>query len=144
MRTAFQIDLDYKSKTFGGVLANSVKDGYDSRLFVERLMTDKIFIPLLTMRQGQEWCDDAFLYYHIVHNFEGFKKGQTDDPYFLWFIGYTYKYWMITRKMKPIQVYKILDYDKFRNAFPFYHTQDWDFIINDATNAYKLGLFMDS
>ena len=141
MRTAYQIDLEYKAKTFGQVLQDSIKDGYDSKLFVERLMTNKIFIPVLTMRQGQEWCDDAYLYYHLVHNYGEFEKGKTDDPFFLWFMGYTYKYWMVTRNMKPADVYMILNYDRFRNAFPFYHTQDWDFIIEDATYMYNNDLY---
>ena len=137
MRTAEQIDLHYRSTVFGDVFKLSVRDGYDSEKFVKQLMTSKEFVWVLTMKQGQEWCDDAFLYYHLTHNYTPFEKGQTLDPYAMWFIGYTYEYWMLTKNKKPSQVYRILPFRQFYGMFPFYHTQDWDFIISDATNQYE-------
>ena len=38
---------------------------------------------------------------------------------------------------KPCQVYKILPIETLEERFDFYHTQGWDFIIQDATDMYN-------
>lgn len=50
----------------------------------------------------------------------------------MWFAGYLYKYWMMTRGIDRRKIYRFLPFEKFLNGFAFYHTQDWDYIINDV------------
>ena len=129
-------DLNTKSRFLGDAFKLSVRDGYDSKKFVQAIMTRREFVPLLTMLQGQEWCDEHFLYYHLIRNYTPFIKGETVDEYSMWFMGFTYKYWMQSRKKNPREVYEILPFDTFYQMMPFYHTQDWDFVINDALNEH--------
>lgn len=64
-------------------------------------------------------------------------KGDTEDDYLMWFTGYLYKYWMTTRNLDRRQVYKILPFDKMIKAFDFYHTQDLEYVVEEATRVYN-------
>ena len=135
-------DLHRKCKFLGGVFRASASDGYESISFVRKLMTDSQFAFLLTHDQMIEWCDDSFLYHHIIRHYPVFEKGETADPYLLWFAGYLYKYWMNTRNIPPDKIYQILPLERLSAMFAFYHTQDWDFVIEDSTRLYHEDAFV--
>ena len=101
-------------------------------------MTDKRFEDRIIDHDAFEWCDQAFLCCDIVEDFGvKFKQGETLDQYVLWFAGYLYKWWIMMYHKKPSQVYKILPIETLEERFDFYHTQGWDFIIQDATDMYN-------
>lgn len=110
----------------------------DSRAFIKTIMTDKRFEDRIIDHDAFEWCDQAFLCCDIVEDFGvKFKQGETLDQYVLWFAGYLYKWWIMMYHKKPFQVYKILPIETLEERFDFYHTQGWDFVIQDATDMYN-------
>lgn len=121
-----------KCEIFGKMLALSAeKYHFDSLSYIERLMTDKRFEDILMVDERTEWCDEYFLS-SVINDMYPFETGNVLDPYMLWFIGYTYKYWMRTRNLTPKTVYDILPIRTFIERFGFYHTQGWEYIIADA------------
>lgn len=127
---------DYKCEVFGGVFKLASQRGIDCKKFVKDVMTSSKLNRLFIMDDCQEWCDSYYLY-HEIENRIPLVKGDTEDDYLMWFTGYLYKYWMSTRNLDRRQVYKILPFDKMIRAFDFYHTQDWEYVVEEATRVYN-------
>lgn len=61
----------------------------------------------------------------------------------MWWLGNLYKYYIkqgVHQDMKYI--YKILPFNRFVANFNFYHTQGWDYVIDDAIENYKTGNYI--
>lgn len=134
-------DFEYRQlhhicNVFSTAFKTSVKDCCNSYDFARKTMTTKSIDWLFTVDDCQDWCDGWFLY-SVLNNNLNFKKGKSLDEYFMGFAGYLYKYWMNTRKMDRKEIYKILPLKRLKASFEFYHTQNWDFIIEDATKVFK-------
>lgn len=126
-------ELTRKCYLFGALFKRSVFLGYSSKEFVDQIMTCELYDRNYNLDEGYDWCDECWLM-RIFENIKPFKKGnEYIDEFELWFMGYLYKYWTSTRKLSRQEVYKILPFEKFDNMFAFYHTQGWDYVINDAT-----------
>lgn len=133
----FDSALNYKCDTFGRAFEVSVLQyGCESNNFVKKVMTDKKLDWLFEMDDCQEWCDGYYLM-SILEYYEHFKKGACADDYAMWWLGYLYKYWMVTRGTSRYEIYKILPLKRFLATFEFYHTQDWDYVIDDAIRVYE-------
>lgn len=126
---------DRKCKIFAELFRLSAKKGYDSLDFVKKVMTDKTLDWLFAVDDCQEWCDEAFLM-SVMERQIDFKKGEILDDYLLWFAGYLYKYWMLKYSLDRRIIYKILPLKRLNASFGFYHTQGWDYVINDAVKVY--------
>lgn len=129
-------DIDWKSDIFGCTLRESVRDNFDSRLFVQSVMLLPNTQELLYNDEGWNWTDEWVLYDKLKRLTKP-KVGKTLDAYFLWFTGYLYKYWSLTRKLKMCEVYKYLPIEKLESHFDFLHTQDWDKVIDIALNEMR-------
>ena len=127
---------DEKSEILGRAFVLSAKEGYESKEFVKAVMSSPKIEFFINVDESADWCDEWFLFANFEQCYK-FKKGKTIEEYELWFMGYLYKYWMRTRHMKAKDVYKILPFEEFHNRFGFYHTQGWDYIIEDMTQEYK-------
>lgn len=112
------------------------KHKYDSEDFVKKVMTDKKLDWLFAEDNCQEWCDGHFLM-SVLDYYENFKQGKCADDYAMWWLGYLYKYWMTTRGTSRREIYKILPFKRFMASYKFYHTQGWDYVIEDAIRTYK-------
>lgn len=115
---------------------SSVQYNYDSEYFVKTVMTSKNLDWLFEDDECQEWCDGHFLM-NVLDYYENFKSGKCADEYLMWWLGYLYKYWMSTRGTSRQEIYKILPFNRFVASFGFYHTQGWDYVIDEAIRTYK-------
>ena len=114
---------------------------YDSEDFVKKVMTDKELDWLFAIDDCQEWCDGYFLM-SVLDYYEDFNSGKCVDDYALWWLGYLYKYWMNTRGTSRKEIYKILPFKRFMSSYEFYHTQGWDYVIDDAIRTYNTGNYI--
>ena len=138
----FDSNLMWKCEIFGTAFKlSSVRYKYDSEHFVKTVMTDKSLDWLFTNDDCQEWCDGYFLM-SVLDYRENFKSGVCADEYLMWWLGYLYKYWMKTRGTSRKEIYKILPFKRFVATFGFYHTQGWDYVIDDAIRTYKTGNYI--
>lgn len=132
-----------KSEIFGRTFALSSKEGMDSKKFVEAVMTEESMSDLVNVDEDQRWCDEYMLLNRLEDKREKpFEKGDTTDQYVMWFLGYLYKYWMRLYNLDAKTVYKILPFDRYLVMYNYYHTQDWDKVIYDATESYKEGNYI--
>lgn len=129
--------LNHICKVFATAFETSVTDGCESYSFAKKVMTTKSIDWLYTVDDCQDWCDGWFLYGVLKHELKGFRKGKSEDKYFMNFAGYLYKYWMNTRGTDRKEIYKILPLERLKASFDFYHTQGWEYIIEDAISTYN-------
>lgn len=129
--------LHHISNVFSTAFESSVYNNCDSYDFARKVMTTKEIDWLFGNDDVQDWCDGWFLFSVFEHELGAFKKGTTLDKYVMKFAGYLYKYWMNTRHTDRYQIYEVLPLERLVATFGFYHTQGWDYIINDAVKTYK-------
>jgi hypothetical protein len=112
--------------------------------FIDFLFNDDFCSSMLQNNMSFEWCDDAFMLDTILRRYKevyksSFPKSKIEyDDYVLWFGGYLYKYWIDYKDLKPDELPSILNklsWKKYLNGFEFYHTQDWQFIVNEVSNS---------
>lgn len=128
-----------KSEIFGKLFElSSSKYGFDSRSYISAVMTTPAIEDMIMNDERTEWCDAWFLSAVLNREISAYKGGEQFDAFTLWFMGYLYKYWMRTKKMRPADVYSILPVDVFLERFGFYHTQGWNYIIADAEHTREL------
>ena len=135
----FDITLHYKCNLFGKAFVLASRDGYNVDKFVKEVMTSKELDWLFAIDDCQEWCDEYFFYAILRENVKCKKQTHfvPEDDFFMWFAGYLYKYWMNTRGTPRSLIYGILPLQKLRDNFGFYHTQDWDRVIDDCLKFSK-------
>lgn len=126
-----------KCDIFADLFVLSVERGLASISFVTELMTNPVYKFWVTTDESQEWCDEYFLL-QVFENIKPFKKGGVANSFDMWFMGYTYKYWMRTRKMSPKRIFKILPVEWFLARMGKYHTEDYDYVIDDAIKYRKI------
>ena len=125
-----------KSNILAKVFELSVKNGYSSEEFVETIMCNEKLAYLINEDNVPDWSDGYFLIATFSSEYS-FKKGKTISKDKMWFLGYLYKYWMRSRSMSAKEVYGILPFKRYLAMYDFYHTQGWEYIIQDATEMYK-------
>ena len=114
----------------------SVEKGIESYTFVKEFMNSKIGRNILLELETKPFNSFAYMF-DIIQDELHVKQGKTYDSYVMWMYGYLIKYWTAYRDITPEQIWKILPIDMFNNMFGFYHTQGWNYIIDDATDRYK-------
>ena len=133
----FDITLDEKCDIFGCMFKLlSTEHQFDSALAVKTIMTDEKLYWLFPDIHNQDWCDERFMLSQIMARVH-FVKGKVANDYAMWFLGYLYAYRIVIRGSIREEVYKILPFNRFMASFEFYHTQGWDFVIDDAIKTYK-------
>lgn len=108
----------------------SGRDGFDSKDFAEKMMNSEYGTMVLEDRRMIEYSDRGFMYEGILRGMT-FNKGEVYDGDVLYLAGYLYKYWISTRNAKAQEIYKIAPIELIDRRYGFYHTQDFDYIIND-------------
>lgn len=121
-----------ESRMCGRMFKWSVKRGYDSEEFCRTVMTSEWGIPVMDGRTASEWSDELFL----LSGFEtycGLSLGECYPECVMQFIGYLYKYWVMTYKVPPPLVYKIASPIRILSQYSFLHTQGYDYIVDYLT-----------
>ena len=117
--------------TVGKCFERTVKDGYDSYKFAKDILNENWGIALLTENVIRAFDSVSYMYDSIKESIN-LVKGETYDEYLMWMYGYLVKYWVYKEDISPVDIWKLLPIDIFDARFNFYHTQGWDYIIEDA------------
>lgn len=128
----FDIKLHDRCDTFAQLFSLSVDNRYDFVNFVRRLMTDENLEEIIFSDTENE---KELL--SKLENKIDFKTGGVLSNFTMWFMGYTYMYWILKHDMKPSEVYKILPVEEFLKRFNEYYTENCDFVVEDAIKRYK-------
>jgi hypothetical protein len=124
-------------KIIGCCFRESGYEQLDSDLFAEQFLTSDYGISILTDIRLSEYADAKFMLEGLIRELKP-KKGLVYDTDVLWLSGYVYKYWVSTRDADPRDVYKLAPIRLFANRYEFYHTQGFEYIIDDIiSRPYK-------
>lgn len=129
--------LHHICNVFGTAFESSVHNHCDSYDFARKVMTTRGIDWLFDNDDVQDWCDGWFLFGVLEKKIGGFKQGNLLDLHIMQFAGYLYKYWMNTRNASRYRIYEVLPLERLEATFGFYHTQGWDYIIDDAIKTYE-------
>ena len=128
----FDIKLHDSCDMFAQLFSLSVDKRYDSIDFVKNVMTDENLVEIIFSDNENE----KELLSKLENEIE-FKTGTVLSNLTMWFMGYTYMYWMCKHNIKPSEVYKILPVEEFINRFSIYYSENCDLVIEDAIKRYK-------
>ncbi|MDE6707728.1 MAG: hypothetical protein K2K06_06810 [Oscillospiraceae bacterium] len=114
----------------------SVRRGYDSENFIKTVMTSEWGIHVMDGTYHSEWADELFLLSGF-EEFIGLSKGDCYNELEMEFIGYLYKYWVDTRHLSSVDVYKIAPPSRIVKGYSFLHTQGYEYVIELLTDDYN-------
>ena len=123
-------DLNYEAKVIGNVFVKGALKGFDSDDFCYKFLTSDYGSSILQEKRLNEYACDNFMLEGLINNLD-FKKGYSYDEDILYYAGYLYKYWISSRNVTSKEVYKLAPIKLIADRFGFYHTQGWDYVIND-------------
>lgn len=126
------------SEIVAGFFELSAEKGYNSIVVAEQAMNSRHGVETMTAICFKEYSSPLFM----LEGYEKYAKLKLGKPIYprdvMWFAGFLYKYWIITRDMSPQEIYKIAPIQRIYKAFPRLHTQGWEFAIEDLTEGITL------
>lgn len=126
-----------QADTIGNCFLLSARDNIDSDDFCKQFLTSEWGISILTDNKMIEFSDYHYMYEGLTINLK-FKSGKHYNDDILYYTGYLYKYWVSVFNDDPRYIYKIAPIRLIANRFNFYHTQDWNYVIEDIkSRPYK-------
>lgn len=108
----------------------SAKEGVDSDDFCYKFMNSKRGEMILNDDLVCEYCGESFMFSGLAREIE-FKKGTFYNGDVLYFTGFLYKYWASTRGSSAKEIYALAPISLIAERYEFYHTQGWDYVIDD-------------
>lgn len=128
-----ELPLNYikaQARMVGECFQKSALAGIDSDDFARKFMTTEYGSMVVTDKRMIEYSDAGFMLEGFMKELS-FDKGESYNQDILWLTGYIYKYWVSTRDYTPGSIYKMAPIKLIADRYDFYHTQDFDYIIND-------------
>lgn len=125
------------SNMSGKLFQLSVKKGYDSVKFAELVCKTHYGHMVYDDIQQNEWLCENFLMEGFEREFKTIPKGDVYDIDAMWYVGYLYRYWVITEEIPIKKVYKIAPIEWLIQLYPFYHTQGEKYVIEDIKERRK-------
>ena len=123
---------------FGKCFMLCNKKNIDADDLFQKVMTSQWGKSTLNGNRFQEWCCDTFMFEGFVKYLEPKNSPPKYDDFVLWFTGFLYKYWYETHKTKPEDILSLAPVSLINKRFDFYHTQSWDYIIEDLMGRQSL------
>ena len=114
----------------------STTKNIDSYQFARDFLNSEDGQIILTDKFVKPYNSFAYMF-NILNKELHFAEGETYSPDIMWMYGYLVKYWVYHKNMLPKDIWNILPVDMFRELYPFYHTQGWNYIIEDAIKRYE-------
>jgi hypothetical protein len=112
------------------VFVRSAQFGLDSDDFCEKFLTSKWGKDIFNDSNTYEYSDSNYMF-EGLQRYLKIEQGEFYDRDVLWFSGYLYKYWASTREVESDIIYKLAPIKCLANRYNFYHTQDWNYVIDD-------------
>lgn len=123
-------------ESLGTCFQYSVNEKIDSYMLAEKFLNERWGNNILLEKSLKELESPTYMLDKAILKLD-LKRGKTYDEYLMWMYGYLIKYWTGYRNIKPLKIWEILPIDRFNKLFSFYHTQGWDYIIDDSIKRYK-------
>lgn len=107
--------------------------GIDCYSFAKILMTSEYGSCIMKDGRMTEYADEGFMLEGFEREFEltYLPSYEGDTDYSMWFAGFVYKYWCYLEEETPEEIYELAPLELLAQRHAFYHTQDYDYIIDD-------------
>lgn len=129
--------IHFQSKCIAECFVRSSVFGIDSDDFCKKFLTSEWGKSIFNDGRLYEYSDANYMFEGLQINLD-LIQGEFYDRDVLWTSGYLYKYWASTRNIPSDEMYKLAPIQCIANRYAFYHTQDWDYVINDIiASPYK-------
>lgn len=122
--------IEVQCRVIAGCFVLSAVRGYDSEKFATTMLTNPYCVRIMTDDLMREYACDSFMLEGIEREV-GLEKGLVYDADVMWLTGYLYKYAISIRGIEPKDLVKIAPISKIAARYEFYHTQGFEYIIND-------------
>lgn len=126
----FDLNLHRECSTLAECFVLSGKNEWYIEDFVKKMFTSTWGLNILKGISTNEYTCEAFMY-EGLENELGYVKGKTYSRQVLWFAGYLYRYLVANSETPPKTIYKKVPISLLEKRYGFYHTQDWDYIMQD-------------
>ena len=126
----FDSYLHRQCSTLADCFVLSGKDKWCTTDFTDKLFHTDWGINILKGISINEYTCGGFMYEGLV-NYNKKVEGNVYPEKILWYCGYLYRYLFANSKHSPAEIYKNAPLQLIEKRYGFYHTQDWDYVMED-------------
>ena len=126
----FDSFLNMQCKTVADTFVLAGKEKWGSDDFAKKMFHTKWGANILKGISIFEYTCPRYMYEGLKDHMK-WKSGKVYDSDLLWYSGYLYRYIMEDSKDPPTSIYAKAPIHTIANRYPFYHTQDWDYVKED-------------
>lgn len=126
----FDVYLHRQCTTLADCFVLAGKNGWGSQNFINQLFHTEWGHNILTGKSAREYTCEGYMYEGLERELEK-KRGKVYPEKVLWYCGYLYRYAAATRECSLEEIYRKIPISTVEKRYGFYHTQDWDYVLND-------------
>lgn len=122
----------------GRLFELSLKNGYDSPIFVETFMNSRAASALDDIYDRLQWAGEEYILEELNEEAAGLKKaGETYFIEAMYWMGYIYRYWHYYTAENSMEIYKIADARTMNDCWLGFHTLSPEMAIDDLKEIYR-------
>lgn len=123
----------HRCTVIGNMLAKAYVVEIDCYALVEILLTTEYGIMVMEDRRMIEYADAGYMLEGFQWKFEllGSRGYEGDSDFMMKFAGFLYKYWLYVGSETCEEIYRLAPLELILRRFDFYHTQGYDYVIED-------------
>lgn len=127
---------DYLCKASGDLFVETVKNGFDSVRFAEKLFHSGIAAVFYNNWTSANWLGEKYVLEVLDHELH-FEKGVTLQEDFMFWAGYLYRAWSLTYDEAPEEIYRQASIETLRQMFLGLHVMSYQMAIEDLKEMYR-------
>lgn len=120
----------------GRLFELSVKHGMDSESFIKEFMKSDVAMGLDSKYNRMQWAGEEYLLEELSETRE-IEIGDTFPVDVMYWIGYTYRYWSIFRKVASKKILRIASAKTMKRNYLMLHAMDPEIAIEDLEEIYR-------
>ena len=120
----------------GRLFELSGKEGYDSADFIKRFMLSEVAKGLDSFYNRYQWAGEEYLMEEVTESCKDIKKGSPYPYEVLYWMGYLYRYWQITKATSSAKIVKLAPPSTMNRNYTMFHTMDPALAIEDLLEIY--------
>ena len=131
-------DFDLKVCDIQGRLFElSVKNGYDSKKFIESFMNSETAKQLDSDYNFLQWAGEEYILDQLTDEKEIIQNGNTYDLNTIYWMGYIYRYWHYHYNETSKEIYKQANAEAMKRNYLIFHTFDPIVAIEDLKEIHQ-------
>lgn len=121
----------------GRLFELSLKEGYESKSFVEKFMNSNVAAALDDVYDRLQWAGEEYLLEEFADEVI-LQKGELFDREVMYWMGYVYRYWHYYTGATSKEIYKLADVKIMQESWLGFHSLDVEMAIDDLQELASL------